>query len=61
MGADSCPNCDAPVPECCDGSGEVICSECGEEVGHLLCIECSFDEDDTGNDDGNRIAALKGQ
>ena len=56
---DCCPECDANVPADCDGSGEVICSECGEEVGHIGCVECmrEDDEDDCGNDGGHRRAA----
>lgn len=58
MESDTCPNCDAPIPADCDGSGEVICRECGEETGHIGCSECMFeDDDDPDSDDGLRQAA----
>lgn len=54
---ESCPNCGAPVPEYCDGSGEVICSGCGQETDHVGCAICMFEGDDDGADDGQRLAA----
>lgn len=51
-----CSHCGALVPEYCDGSGEVVCGECGES-DHEGCWHCMYEGDDDEPDAGQRLAA----